>query len=89
MSFDDDNRPGQRPGQGAYTPPTDDDLPFRRNSYDPRASGGRNVGSGGGKSPPVTLIVSAVILLPSCAAAASASCSHARAACVEHSATVG
>lgn len=63
MSFDDDNRPGQRPGQGAYTPPTDDDLPFRRNSYDPRASGGRNVGSGGGKSPPVTLIVSAVILL--------------------------
>lgn len=64
MSFDDDNRPGQRPGQGAYTPPTDDDLPFRRNSYDPRAGGGgRNVGSGGGKSPPVTLIVSAVILL--------------------------
>ena len=59
MSFDDDNRPGQ----GAYTPPTDDDLPFRRNSYDPRSGGGRNVGSGGGKSPPVTLIVSAVILL--------------------------
>ncbi|GAW40637.1 Cell division protein FtsN [Brevundimonas sp. SH203] len=57
MSFDDDNKPGR----GAYTPPTDDDLPFRRNSYDPR--GGRNVGSGGGKAPPVTLIVSAVILL--------------------------
>ncbi|MBB3870530.1 SPOR domain-containing protein [Brevundimonas mediterranea] len=60
MSFDDENRPGR----GAYTPPTDDDLPFRRNSYDPRSGGGgRNVGSGGGKSPPVTLIVSAVILL--------------------------
>ena len=57
MSFDDDNRPGR----GAYTPPTDDDLPFRRNSYDPRS--GRNVGSGGGKAPPVTLIVSAVVLL--------------------------
>ena len=36
-------------------PPTDDDLPFRRNSYDPRS--GRNVGSGGGKAPPVTLII--------------------------------
>ncbi|MDK2749043.1 MAG: SPOR domain-containing protein, partial [Brevundimonas sp.] len=60
MSFDDENRPGR----GAYTPPTDDDLPFRRNSYDPRSGGGgRNVGLGGGKSPPVTLIVSAVILL--------------------------
>ena len=57
MSFDDDNKPGR----GAYTPPTDDDLPFRRNSYDPRNS--RNVGSGGGKAPPVTLIISAVVLL--------------------------
>lgn len=57
MSFDDENRPGR----GAYTPPTDDDLPFRRNSYDPRS--GRNVGSGGGKAPPVTLIISAVVLL--------------------------
>jgi cell division protein FtsN len=57
MSFDDDNKPGR----GAYTPPTDDDLPFRRNAYDPR--NGRNVGSGGGKAPPVTLIISAVILL--------------------------
>ena len=57
MSFEDDNKPGR----GAYTPPTDDDLPFRRNSYDPRS--GRNVGSGGGKAPPVTLIVSAVVLL--------------------------
>lgn len=56
MSFDDDNKPGR----GAYTPPTDDDLPFRRNSYDPRS--GRNVGSGG-KAPPITLIVSAVVLL--------------------------
>ena len=57
MSFEDDNKPGR----GAYTPPTDDDLPFRRNSYDPRS--GRNVGSGGSKAPPVTLIVSAVVLL--------------------------
>ena len=57
MSFEDDDRPGR----GAYTPPTDDDLPFRRNSYDPRS--GRNVGSGAGKPPPVTLIVSAVVLL--------------------------
>ena len=58
MSFDDENRPGR----GAYTPPTDDDLPFRRNTYDPRG-GGRNVGSGVGKAPPVTLIVSGVVLL--------------------------
>ena len=57
MSFEDDNKPGR----GAYTPPTDDDLPFRRNSYDPRS--GRNVGAGGGKAPPVTLIISAVVLL--------------------------
>jgi cell division septation protein DedD len=57
MSFEDDNKPGR----GAYTPPTDDDLPFRRNSYDPRS--GRNVGSGGGKAPPVTLVISAVVLL--------------------------
>jgi len=55
MSFDDDNRPGR----GAYTPPTDDDLPFRR-GFDAR--GGRPVG-GGSKAPPVTLIVSAVLLL--------------------------
>lgn len=57
MSFDDDNRPGR----GAYTPPTDDDLPFRRNSFDPR-TGGRGVGSGG-RTPPVTLIISAAVLL--------------------------
>jgi len=57
MSFDDDNKPGR----GAYTPPTDDDLPFRRNSYDPRS--GRNVGSGAGKAPPVTLIISVVVLI--------------------------
>ena len=58
MSFDEDNRPGR----GAYTPPTDDDLPFRSNSFDPRSGrGGRDVGRGGG--PPVTLIVSAVVLV--------------------------
>lgn len=55
MSHDDDHRSRDR---GAYTPPTDDDLPFRRSGgFDARG------GSGGGKPPPVTLIVSAVVLL--------------------------
>jgi len=58
MSFDDENRPGR----GAYTPPTDDDLPFRRDSFDPRSGrGGRDVGRGGG--PPITLIVSGIVLV--------------------------
>ena len=57
MSFDDDHRPGGRE-RGAYTPPTDDDLPFRRTGgFDARRT------IGGGKAPPVTLIVSALVLL--------------------------
>ncbi|HEV2082456.1 MAG TPA: SPOR domain-containing protein [Brevundimonas sp.] len=49
-----------RQDRGAYTPPTDDDLAFRRGGYDPRPRGG---GGGGGKAPPVTLLVSAGVLL--------------------------
>lgn len=56
MSHEDPYRPDR--DRGAYTPPTDDDLPFRRQSFDPR--GGR--GGGGGRTPPVTLIVSAGVL---------------------------
>lgn len=48
--------------RGAYTPPTDDDLPFQRNSYDARRVGGGQ-GGGGGKAPPVTLIISGAVLL--------------------------
>jgi hypothetical protein len=58
MSYDDDNRPrdhGQR-DRGAYTPPTDDDLPFNRGDYDPRRAPPQ-------KAPPVTLLVSAGVLL--------------------------
>lgn len=62
MSHEDPYRPNQGRDRGAYTPPTDDDLPFDRQGYDPRRSGGGN-GGGGGKSPPVTLIVSALVLL--------------------------
>ncbi|MFJ6023448.1 SPOR domain-containing protein [Brevundimonas sp. NPDC092305] len=72
MSNDDPYRPN--PGRdygrdrGAYTPPTDDDLPFDRQSYDPRRTGGgggpgRGGGGGGRGGPPVTLIISAVVLL--------------------------
>jgi hypothetical protein len=53
MSYDDDHRPRDR---GAYTPPTDDDLPFNRGGYDPRRAPPR-------KAPPVTLLVSAGVLL--------------------------
>lgn len=49
-----------RPDRGPYTPPTDDDAPFRRAG--PRPTGG-GAGGGGGKAPPVTLIVSAGLLL--------------------------
>ena len=55
MSYQDPHRPDR--DRGAYTPPTDDDLPFNR-GFDPRR-GGR----GGGKSPPVTLLVSAGVLV--------------------------
>lgn len=53
MSYDDDNRPRDR---GAYTPPTDDDLPFNRGAFDARRGPPA-------KAPPVTLIVSAAVLL--------------------------
>lgn len=62
MSHEDPYRPtgGGDRDRGAYTPPTDDDLPFQRNSYDARRVGG---GQGGGKAPPVTLIISGAVLL--------------------------
>ncbi|WP_269514662.1 SPOR domain-containing protein [Brevundimonas subvibrioides] len=53
MSHDDDYRPRER---GAYTPPTDDDLPFNRGGFDARRGPPA-------KAPPVTLIVSAGVLL--------------------------
>jgi hypothetical protein len=53
MSYDDDNRPRDR---GAYTPPTDDDLPFNRGGFDARRAPPA-------KAPPVTLLVSAGVLL--------------------------
>ncbi|MFW2343578.1 SPOR domain-containing protein [Brevundimonas sp.] len=59
MSHEDPYRqdPGAGRDRGAYTPPTDEDLPFRRGGggYDARRSG---VGG-----PPVTLIISAAVLL--------------------------
>jgi hypothetical protein len=67
MSNEDPYRPNRGRDRGAYTPPTDDDLPFDRQGYDPRRRGGGGNGGGGGggggKSPPVTLIVSALVLL--------------------------
>ncbi|AQR61134.1 sporulation protein [Brevundimonas sp. LM2] len=58
MSHDDDHRPHDRAPRerGAYTPPTDDDLPFNRGGFDARRGPPA-------KAPPVTLIVSAVVLL--------------------------
>jgi hypothetical protein len=59
MSHEDPYRqdPGAGRDRGAYTPPTDEELPFRRGGggYDARRSG-----AGG---PPVTLMVSAGVLL--------------------------
>lgn len=59
MSNEDPYRPNQGRDRGAYTPPTDDDLPFNRGGYDPRRPGG----GGGAKAPPMTLIISGVVLL--------------------------
>lgn len=59
MSNEDPYRPNQGRDRGAYTPPTDDDLPFSRGGYDPRRGGG----GGGAKAPPMTLIISGVVLL--------------------------
>ena len=62
MSHEDPYHPNQGRDRGAYTPPTDDDLPFNRGGYDPRRErGGGGGGGGGGKGPPVTLIISAVV----------------------------
>jgi len=62
MSNEDPYRPNQGRDRGAYTPPTDDDLPFNRGGYDPRRAGGGG-GGGGAKAPPMTLIISGVVLL--------------------------
>ncbi len=62
MSNEDPYRPNQGRDRGAYTPPTDDDLPFNRGGYDARRGGGSG-GSGGAKAPPVTLLVSGGVLL--------------------------
>ena len=59
MSHEDPYRPNQGRDRGAYTPPTDDDLPFNRGGYDPRRAGG----GGGPKAPPMTLIISGAVLL--------------------------
>ncbi len=64
MSHEDPYRPNPGRDRGAYTPPTDDDLPFERGGYDPRRGGGHGGGGGGGgKSPPLTLIISGVVLV--------------------------
>lgn len=60
MSHEDPYRPNPGRDRGAYTPPTDDDLPFNRQGYDPRRPAG---GGGGSKAPPLTLIISGVVLL--------------------------
>ena len=55
MSYD-DQRPNDPRNRGAYTPPTDDDLPFNRGGFDARRTPPA-------KAPPVTLIISALVLL--------------------------
>lgn len=62
MSHEDPYRPNPGRDRGAYTPPTDDDLPFDRGGYDARRGGGHG-GGGGPKAPPLTLIISGVVLL--------------------------
>jgi hypothetical protein len=55
----DDHRSDSR-DRGAYTPPTDDDLPFNRSG----GGGGFDARRGSpAKAPPVTLIISGVVLL--------------------------
>jgi hypothetical protein len=57
MSHDDPRGRSERDhGRGAYTPPTDDDLPFNR-GYDARRA------PSGPSKPPVTLMVSVAVLL--------------------------
>ena len=57
MSHEDPYRPtgGGDRDRGAYTPPTDDDLPFQRTSYDARRAGGGQ----GGTVDPGTLLAEA------------------------------
>lgn len=59
MSHEDPYRPYQGRDRGAYTPPTDDDLPFDRGGYDPR----RGAQGGTTKAPPLTLMISIAVLL--------------------------
>lgn len=61
MSHEDPYRPNPGRDRGAYTPPTDDDLPFDRGGYDPRRGG--PAGGGGAKAPPLTLIISLLVLV--------------------------
>ena len=57
MSHEDPRGRSERDhGRGAYTPPTDDDLPFNR-GYDARRA------PSGPSRPPVTLMVSVAVLL--------------------------
>lgn len=63
MSHEDPHRSNPGRDRGAYTPPTDDDLPFERAGYDARRGGGLGGGGGGPKAPPLTLIISAVVLV--------------------------
>ena len=56
MSHDDNNRGNEPRDRGAYTPPTDDDLPFTSGGFDARHAPAS-------KAPPVTLIISAGVLL--------------------------
>lgn len=61
MSHDDPYRPDR--DRGAYTPPTDDELPFNRGGgFDARPRGGTPVG-GGGRPIPVALLVSLGVLV--------------------------
>jgi len=53
--------------RGAYTPPTDDDLPFTRGGYDSRYDAPRRP-TEGPRRPPVTLIISILVLLALAAA---------------------
>ena len=63
MSHEDPYRPNPGRDRGAYTPPTEDDLPFDRGGYDAHRGGGHGPVGGGGKTPPLTLIISIAVLL--------------------------
>ncbi|WP_420471563.1 SPOR domain-containing protein [Brevundimonas sp. FT23042] len=63
MSHEDPYRPNPGRDRGAYTPPTEDDLPFDRGGYDPRRGSGPGGPAGGGRTPPLTLIISVAVLV--------------------------